>query len=151
MSQPVIPPELRERPRSPINSTLGVMSTVSSNAPQLQSMPEANDVATSVRIPRKALVVPGLVVFVIVAAMWVAERLGTVWNIHGSGILVFGLLALSGASALLTECVLIPLSIVRLSKHPELRSMSNICSVGFAAAFVIFVALWLVVSIARGS
>ena len=85
--------------------------------------------------------VPPLVPFAIATVFFVYLAFGGQLNPHAGGGLFFILVLSTSVIAALVECVLVPLSIVRLLKDPGLRTAANVWSVAFGGAFVLIVVL----------
>jgi len=90
-------------------------------------------------------VVPPLVPLAIATVFFVYLAFGGQPNPHTGGGLFFMLILSTSVIAALIECVLVPLSMVRLLNNPGLRTSVNIWSVAFGGAFVLIVVLGAVV------
>ena len=100
------------------------------------------DTSLSRTIPRRALLVTALVPLAPLGAILVFLALGIVPNPHGAGGMLLMLLAVAAAIAVLFECVLVPVSVARLMRNPDLRTIPNILSVAFGFTFVIVIGLF---------
>jgi small neutral amino acid transporter SnatA (MarC family) len=71
-------------------------------------------------------VVPAAIPLVIAAGFMTYFALGGEANPHGAGGLFLMLMLSTSAIAAMVECILVPLSIIRLVNNPPLRTAANL-------------------------
>ncbi len=81
---------------------------------------------------------PPVVPLLIAIALWLAERNGHTWSIHGTGMLILFLFLGSVILAFIASIVSLSFAVPALRAHPSLRTKRNLACTLFAALAVLF-------------
>jgi hypothetical protein len=88
--------------------------------------------------PRLGLIWPPLVPALFAIVLWLAERDGRTWSVHGTGVLILGLFLGSTILAFVASIVSLSFAVPALRAHPSLRTKRNLACALFAALAVLF-------------